>query len=269
MQKEPHGVREKTSPAYPIASVDNALRLLLMFKDRQQVRLSDAGEYLGVAHSTAHRLLAMLAYHDFVRQERGQRTYVAGPALVEIGLAVVRNMDVRTRARPILEELAAQFGETVHLSRLEDGSVLYLDAVESQRALRVAARTGNMLPAHCTASGKALLAHLPDDQLRELYPPRRALPTLTSRSIQKRSDLERELLQVRELGYATNDEESEDGVTSVAAAVLDARGSTFASLSVSVPVSRMTDQRRDQVIAAVRDAARRLSEAFRGGMRKP
>ena len=74
-------------PAYPIASVDHALRLLMLFRDRPRVRLSEASEYLGVAHSTAHRLMAMLAYHGFVRQEPGSRAYLAGPALVEIGLA--------------------------------------------------------------------------------------------------------------------------------------------------------------------------------------
>ena len=70
MQKSGSG-SERTPPAYPITSVDNALKLLLTFRDRPQLALSDASAYLGVAHSTAHRLLAMLAYHDFVRQERG------------------------------------------------------------------------------------------------------------------------------------------------------------------------------------------------------
>jgi DNA-binding IclR family transcriptional regulator len=82
--------KPQAAPAYPIASVDNALRLLMLFRDTPRVRLSEASEHLGVAHSTAHRLMAMLAYHGFVRQEPGSRAYLAGPALVEIGLAAVR-----------------------------------------------------------------------------------------------------------------------------------------------------------------------------------
>jgi IclR family transcriptional regulator, acetate operon repressor len=130
--------------------VDNALRLLMLFRDTPRVRLSEASGHLGVAHSTAHRLMAMLAYHGFVRQEPGSRAYVAGPALVEIGLAAVRELDIRLHARPVLESLAASLRETVHLAVLEGGNVRYLDAVESPHALRVASRTGSALAANCT-----------------------------------------------------------------------------------------------------------------------
>ena len=155
--------------AYPIASVDNALRLLMLFRGQPRVRLSEASEYLGVAHSTAHRLMAMLAYHGFVRQEPDSRAYAAGPALVEIGLAAVRELDIRRHARAALEHLAASLGETVHLAVLEGSNVRYLDAVESSRALRVASRTGSVLAANCTASGKALLAELPDAEVSAIF----------------------------------------------------------------------------------------------------
>src|ERR1700749_1750310 len=93
---------EAAAPSYPISSVGNALRLLLLFREQQSVRLTEACAYLGVAHSPAHRLLAMLIQHGFVRQE-SSRAYRPGPMLVEIGLAVVQKMDVRMQARPFLE----------------------------------------------------------------------------------------------------------------------------------------------------------------------
>jgi IclR family transcriptional regulator, acetate operon repressor len=252
MQKSGSG-SERPPPAYPITSVNNALRLLLTFRDRPQLALSDASAYLGVAHSTAHRLLAMLAYHDFVRQERGRRVYVAGPALIEIGLAAVRQLDVRSHARPVLEKLAAETEETVHLARLDGAMVLYLDGIESTRAVRVTVRTGNTLPAHCTASGKALLAVLSVDEVRAIYPGRRALPGTTERSITRRTDLERELAAVRERGYATNDEESEEGVASLAMAVRGSGPGALASLSVSLPVQRLAANRK-RIVAALRSA---------------
>ena len=159
-----------TGPAYPIASVNNALLLLLLFREQPRVRLTDACKYLGVAHSTAHRLLAMLAHHGFVQQEPVTRAYIAGPALVEVGLAVVGSLNVREQARPMMEELAAETGETVHLGVLEGDQVRYVDAVESERALRVVARTGTLVPAHCTSLGKALLGQLTDQQVAALYP---------------------------------------------------------------------------------------------------
>jgi DNA-binding IclR family transcriptional regulator len=258
MQKPGSGPA-RTPPAYPITSVNNALKLLLTFRDQPQLALSDASAYLGVAHSTAHRLLAMLAYHDFVRQERGQRVYVAGPALIEIGLAAVRQLDVRSHARPVLEKLSVDTDETVHLARLNGATVLYLDGIESTRAVRVTTRTGNMLPAHCTASGKALLAELGADELREIYPPRRPLPATTARSIIRRTDLERELDAVRDRGYATNNEESEDGVASIAVAVRGSAAGPVASLSVSLPVQRLNPDNQKRAVAALRAAAGDLS----------
>ncbi|HXW46769.1 MAG TPA: IclR family transcriptional regulator [Streptosporangiaceae bacterium] len=242
-------------PAYPIASVDSALRLLMLFRGQPRVRLSEASEYLGVAHSTAHRLMAMLAYHGFVRQEPDSRAYVAGPALVEIGLAAVRQLDIRQHARPVLEGLASSLGETVHLAVLEGSSVRYLDAVESSRALRVAARTGSALAAHCTASGKALLAELPDSQVSAMFADRGPLPALTGKSITSRSRLLAELREVRERGCAMNQEESEEGVASVAVAVRGPQRVPVAALVVSAPVSRMTGQAADTIRTALRERA--------------
>jgi len=236
-------------PAYPIASVNNALRLLMLFRDQPRVRLSEASEHLGVAHSTAHRLLAMLAYHGFVRQERDSRAYVAGPALVEIGLAAVRQLDIRRHARPVLEHLAGALGETAHLAVLEGSNVRYLDAVESSRALRVASRTGSVLAASCTASGKALLAELPDAEVSALFADEAALPRLTARSIASRSGLLAELRQVREAGCAVNREESEEGVASVAVTVRGPRRVPVAALTVSAPVSRMTEETAGRITA--------------------
>jgi len=262
VQKDQAPEQTGRRPTYPITSVDNALRLLGLFREREKVRLSDAREHLGVAHSTAHRLLAMLAYHGFVQQDKDSRVYLAGPALVEIGLAAVRHMDIRRHARPVLEELAGRYGETAHLSVLEAGKVRYLDAVESSRALRVAARTGTALAANCTASGKAMLAALPAPELAALFPDgpgAPALPALTGHSITGRGQLEDELAAVRARGFALNREESEDGVASVAVAVLDGGRAPVAALSVSAPVSRLPDRLAGEIAAQLRVGAQRLA----------
>jgi len=256
---EPAGQR----PAYPITSVGNALRLLMLFRSQPRVRLSEASERLGVALSTAHRLMAMLAYHGFVQQDQDTRAYVAGPALVEIGLAAVRQFDIRMLARPVLEGLAADLGETVHLAVLEGGNIRYIDAVESSHALRVAARTGSVLAATCTASGKALLASLPDGEVGALFPDDASLVALTAKSITKRSRLLKELRGIRERGFAINREESEEGVASVGVPVPGPRNVPVAALVVSAPVSRMTDQTALVIGARLRDAATRLAALLR------
>ena len=259
VQKDRRELRRAERPAYPIASVDKALRLLMLFREQTRVRLSEASEHLGVAHSTAHRLLAMLAYHGFVRQERDSRAYVAGPALVEIGLAAIRQMDIRLHARPVLEDLAASFAETAHLAVLEGASVRYLDAVESSRALRVAARTGAALPANCTASGKAMLAVLPESKVSAMFA-EDVLPALTKQSVTGLPDLLAELRQARELGYALNIEESEDGVASVAVPILGSNDAPVAALVVSAPVTRLDADSAERIAARLRNDADRLTE---------
>jgi IclR family transcriptional regulator, acetate operon repressor len=237
------------SPQYPIASVDNALRLLLMLGERPSVRLSDAAAELGVANSTAHRLLAMLAHHRFVTQDGG-RTYRPGPALLEVGLAAVRRLDVRAACRPLLERVAEETGETVHCGVLDGVTIRYVDAVESSRVLRVAGRTGMVLPAHCSAAGKALLARLDPEQLRSRYPEER-LEGLTARSIATFAELARVLGRVRATGYAVNRHESEDGVAAVAVAVDDEAGTPIAAISCAAPVGRMDRARVAEVGASM------------------
>ncbi|WP_460400956.1 IclR family transcriptional regulator [Actinophytocola sediminis] len=232
--------------------MNNALRLILLFREQPSVRLMEAREYLGVAHSTAHRLLAMLAYHGFVRQDPESRAYHAGPALIEVGLTVVRKLDVREQARPYLEKLAKRFGETAHLAVLEGRLVRYLDAVESDKALRVTARTGALLPAHCTSLGKTLLAELDEAALGRSYPPDTELERITEHSIATVDELRRELAQVRRRGYAVNSSESEEGVGSVAMAFRDATN-RWAAIAIAAPLNRLSLKRTEEMADALRD----------------
>lgn len=247
-------------PQYPIESVGNALRLLLMFRESPQVRLSTARDELGVAQSTAHRLMAMLVHYGFVRQDPVTRTYVAGQALVEVGLSVVRSMDIRTLAHDLLEELCAATHETVHLAQLEGTHVRFLDGVESDHALRVAGRTGRTLPAYATSVGKAMLAPLDTAALHTLYPAEEFPELPTGRTLRTRSALETELAKVRKRGYASNAGESEDGVSSVGVAVMHPTRGAVAALSIAAPVARMPAARAREAAERLQVMAHRLSE---------
>ncbi len=244
-------------PQYPIESVDNALRLLLLFKEQEQVRLTDASTYLQVASSTAHRLLAMLQYRGFVRQNVSTRAYEPGPALGSIAFTIMSRLDVRGRARPVLERLHKEFGETVHLGRLEGQNVNFIDSIESTRAVRVGSRVGRALPAHATSSGKAMLSQMSVDDLRNLYPDAE-LAAMTHRTLRSRPALERALETVRRRGYALSNEDSEDGVASVAVPVSSASGLLYA-VNVSVPTHRMTSALRTQIAESLKLASDELN----------
>jgi DNA-binding IclR family transcriptional regulator len=209
-----------------------------MFREQDSIRVSEAGEAIGVARSTAHRLLAMLQYHGFVVQDESSRAYRAGPALVDVGLSVVRHMDIREQARPHLERLAQDVAETVHLAVLRGSDVVFVDSVETTRAVRVGSRTGASMPAHCTAAGKALLAALSASQLRDALPAGR-IKGLTPSSVTTRADLEKQLGEIRDRGFATNMGESESDVAAVAQAVHDRQGAARGSVTISAPISRL------------------------------
>ena len=243
-------------PQYPIESVDNALKVLLLVGERPSLRLTDVSNHLQVASSTAHRLLAMLQYRGFVRQDAATRGYVAGPTLDELAYGVLRRLDVRTRARPVLERLNTELQETVHLGRLEGGDVHFIDTIESSRALRVGGRLGRSMPAHCTSTGKALLAQLPYEEIARLYPSE-DLVRVTPNSIGTRTELEAVLAEVREQGYARSQEESEEGVSSIAVALQSTRSPRLA-VNVAVPTSRMSDQVRRDILKRLTAAAEEL-----------
>jgi DNA-binding IclR family transcriptional regulator len=244
------------TPQYPIESVDNALRVLLLLGEQPRLRLTDVSRYLGVASSTAHRLLAMLQYRGFVRQDAATRSYVPGPTLDGLAFGVLRRLDVRTRARPVLERLNTDLGETVHLGRLEGNNVHFIDSLESSRALRVGGRLGRSMPAHCTSTGKALLAELGEEELFQLYPDD-DLVQLTAQSIGTREGLLKELAAIRDRGYSRSVEEAEEGVSSVAVALHSTRSPRLA-INVSVPVNRMTDVIQEAVISRLTEAADEL-----------
>jgi IclR family transcriptional regulator, acetate operon repressor len=252
---------DQPMPQYPIESVDRALRLLLMFRSRPEIRLSDARDALGVGQSTAHRLMAMLCFHGFVDQDPVSRIYRAGPVLVEIGLSAVRKMDLRAVARPSLESLSAVTGETVHLAVLEGSQARFVDVVESELALRVSGRVGRLLLAHATSIGKAMLAHLDEEQVKALYP-EEALSSVTAKTMTRRSDLLAELERIRQRGFAVNDEESEEGVSSVGVAVTHPGGALVGGLSVAAPRSRMRRYKRARLATLLSEAAETVTNSL-------
>ncbi len=151
---------------------------------------------------------------------------------------------------------------------LQGRNVLFLDCVEARLALRAGSRTGQLLLAHCTAAGKAMLAELPAERLHELYE-RERLPTLTPRSIAARARLLKELSEVRQRGYATNDGESEANLRAVAAVVRDRTGQGRAAITVAAPDHRMSLKQMRTIAAAIERTAARITESLLRPDRSP
>lgn len=240
----------RAAPRYPIESVDSAIRLLKLVAGQGTVTVSAAARELGVAPSTAHRLLAMLEHHELIEPSSSGRGYALGPWLTELALETVRDFDIRPLARPHLEALVERVGETAHVTQLQGTDSVFLDCVECGSTVRATDRTGQRLPAHSSASGKAQLARLDDERLLRLYP-EEELEGLTDSSIRSRADLLRELGRVRNAGYAVNRGESEPDVHAVAADVHDSRGELRGAVTVAGPAERMKPARVREIAAEV------------------
>lgn len=250
-------------PGHAVSSVANALLLLKALQDNPSLAVKDGAALLKVAPSTAHRLLTTLQAYGFVVQDAASRRYLAGPALLDVALGVLRGIDVRRVARPYLESLSDEVRDTVSLIMLFDSEIRFIDSVEGPEAVRVSSRTGTILPAHCTAGGKVLLAHLPTSELTRLYPSE-ALPALTPRSIVNRDELLVELGAIRARGFATSFEQSTLGLSAVAVAVADPRGHAVASIAVSAPSARLEDHRVAGIVAAINRVVDRIQVDLRG-----
>jgi DNA-binding IclR family transcriptional regulator len=226
-----------------------------MLRDSGQARVSDVAAELGIARSTAHRLLAMLVYRDFAVQAE-DRSYRPGPAIAAEPLRGEPTQRLRQLMRPHMEALCDQVAETINLVVRLGTQTRFLHTVESVQVLRVTDRQGTVLPAWKTSGGKVLLAELPDAQLTALLRGVNGRPPEGMTTAERRS-LVSELRLVRDQGYAENIEESESGVCAIGVCVRDMAGDPVAALSVSAPSVRYTPDRSRVFLRALRTTVAR------------
>lgn len=225
---------ESTTPL--VESVHSALRILLMLKDSEEIRITSVSEQLGVAKSTAHRLLGTLAYNGFVEQDPVTKCYRRGRALADLGFAATEQAKLIRAARPHVELLAGQLDETVNLLALEGSSVRFIDGVEGENEVRVTARVGFLRPANVVTVGKVLLAELSPEHLHRVLS--QGLTQVTANSITSAERLEAELVEIRRRGYAINIGESNPSIHAIGMAVRSSTGVAIGGVAVSVPSGR-------------------------------
>lgn len=240
-----------------IESLDKGLQVLQMFQEQPEVRVSDAAAALGVARSTAHRILATLAGRGFVAQDPGSKVYRTGRALMEMGLGSIGEFDIRRKAHRHMARLADELHETVNLVVLEGNACRILDGIESDQMVRVSLRTGGLVAAHASAGGKALLADLDRNELGELFDG--SLRPVTRMTTTDIDDLYADLLEVRRHGYALNYGESQVGMHAAAVAVRDHAGRAIAALAALLPAARLDDSSLPALVSALRQASRAIT----------
>jgi IclR family transcriptional regulator, KDG regulon repressor len=234
-----------------------------MTRQSKGCRVIDVAEKFGLARSNAHRTLQTLVECGWAVQDENSSIYRSGLKLFELGSIVDQATDLKERLHPLLAQLAAKTGETIHLAVLDGAEVLYLDKFDSPLPVAAYSRIGGRASAYCVAAGKALLAAMAPDEVA-LRAKLVELPMHTKNSITSFAQLEKELAAIRARGYAENREEWRLGVCGLGASVRNAAGKPVAAIGMSVPATRFSKKQvtehAAQLLACVALANTALSQ---------
>lgn len=239
---------KKNKEVYKIQSVSHALDILEEFRgDVDELGVTELSNRLKLHKNNVFRLLATLECRGYIEQNRSTEKYRLGLKSLELGQTFLRQMGLLRQARLVLKEIVDACNETAYVSVIRDGFVVYLDAVESNQTVRVVSKVGHRLPIYCTAVGKAQIAFEREDDIERFLP--KEMSRYTENTITEKKKLLEHLREVRNKGYAVDNEEYDSGVKCVGVPIRDYTRRVVGSLSISGPAYRLTSQRIDQEIA--------------------
>jgi DNA-binding IclR family transcriptional regulator len=244
-----------------LQTIEKASDVLALFdRERTEWGVAEVAERLGLPKSSAHDLLTSLAQVGLLgKTEKGR--YRLGWRLVALSETLLATTELRREARPIMDELAAQYQETIHLAILDDTKVVYVDKLEGRQAVRVELTSlGTRLYPHCSALGKVLLAYRPEADVKRIVKAC-GLPRFTQNTITDESDLEQALAKIRKQGYAYDLEEILPELCCVGAPVRNYIGNVIAAISMSIPAyrfARSQTQFRNAIVRAGKLVSERL-----------
>lgn len=241
-----------------VQSVDRAITVLEILARRGAAGVSDIAEEMGVHKSTASRLLASLDQRGMVQQNSERGKYQLGFSILRLANSIPANLSLVREARPVLEQLAEQYKETVNLAVMRSNYAVNVDQARGPATLATYDWIGSLTPLHATSSGKVLLAALSSDQRQKILKETR-LPSQTAKTITSRQKLEKELLEVAAAGYATVYEEFEIGLNAIAAPIRDHLGTVIGSVSISGPAFRFKPEEMPGLIDEVKQAGQDIS----------
>lgn len=243
-------------------SVSRALRLLSRLSEEPNgMSLSELARAVGLAPSTAHRLLTTLQLERFVRFEDSR--WLVGVQAFNVGSSYLRARDVCFMARPYLRILMQQTGETSNLALIEDQEIVYLAQVESSQMMRALAKPGVKAPWTCSAVGKACLAFMARPQAEKLIQ-LAGITQMTAKSHVTEATLWPDLAQVQQNYFAFDDEEHSPGLRCVGSPLFDSQSNVIGALSISGPTVRLSQSSMTQVGKSVSRIARELTNALGG-----
>jgi len=249
---------EPSRDPYLIASLRKGLEVIDCFSQRESWSLTELAGHLAMNKATAFRMLHTLLDAGFVDRDEESGRYRLGMRFYSLGKTAVRHEQLKWQALPPLMTLAEQTGETVYVGILYEGDAVVVQVVDGIELVRMHAFVGKRSPAHASALGKVLLAHLPDAEV-EAYAETYGLKAFTPNTFTDLAAFREELRRIRDDGHALDREEMAPGLRCIGVPVTDHTGRPFATVSLSAPVDRMGPERIATLIPQVKTAAAEIS----------
>lgn len=246
----------------PIQSVYHALQLFEVFRtaEKEEFGVTELSNALGLHKNNVFRLLATLSSCGYIEQNTSTENYRLGIGIFNLGQKFIHKLGILKLARPFMKKITQEVNESAYIGILREGNAIYLGISETAHPVRVASRVGKDVPAYATAIGKAQLAYASEEEINKIYPETR-LKRYTPNTIVSLAELKRQLKDVSVNDYAIDNEEYEQGVRCVAVPIKDYLGVPVAALSVSAPVSRMSEARiKDEILPVVQKFSREISK---------
>jgi len=244
-----------------IQSLDRAGSILeYLLNKKGGERLAVIAKDLHLNKSTAFGLISSLETLGLLMQDAMTERYQLGPKLIQYGAAAKENLNYVSVISRFAHKLLDKYGETIHISIISGCECVLVDKLEGNQVVTISTRVGERFPVTCAASGKAMLAFLPDERVREILD---ASPfeSLTENTITDRAAFEKALAEVREKGYALDNEEGQLGRSCVSVPILNELGEAVASISISYPTAKELKSNKELVDDLV-SVARETSESF-------
>lgn len=245
-----------------VQSVERALSILeYLAEEKRACGITEIGNAVSLHKSTVHRLIKTLVNKGYIEQEIDSDKYSLGNRVLFLAGSVLDRMDVRNIARPYIVKLSERVNEVVHLSILDGDEAVYIDKVEGLRqgSFRMNSQIGKRVPLYCTAVGKVMLSKLEDEEVAKILS-HYEMRKYTTNTITDVESFIKELAKTRQLGYATDEMEHEEGIRCIAAPIYDRKGDIVAAISISGPVFYITEERFPYIKIELLNTAENISK---------
>lgn len=245
----------------PVQSAGKIFQLMETLADQGPCGLIEISHILGINKSTVHRLLNSLIYMGYVQQDEETLKYYMTLKIVNVSANVLKQIDILSISQPYLKHLMEETFETVHLVKRVDNDICYIQKLaplNTGRSIQMASYVGMVSPLYCTAVGKAIMARLPESEVRQIWDTS-LVTAKTEFTLKSVDELLAELEEIRKCGYALDNEENELGVRCIAVSINNFTGGSDYAISISAPTSRMSDERIQELVPLITGVSQKLS----------